>query len=1242
MIIKVIKKALKIVTAPQRKVLGWLFKMPDMPDAAAVMVEKQGSDHPIPVVYGRRKIGVIKVHKYVTDLPGGAQNELLHLICVLCEGPVDAIEQVFFDGVSEGDPRWLKDKNRPSINNQWFTIERYQGLPNQPASSSAVSGIPNWTTDHTLNGLAYLYIVLQMDKDQTVWRGEPEITAIVRGRAVFDPRTNSVAYSENPALQLLDYLKNPIYGKGLPAHRLDLNSFVAAANFADENLSSTVIVNGNPSLFNHNRFSGNQVVDTGRSLFSNVQQMLSAMRGSLPIGSGVLRLQLERDTSPVFYFSHGRSDQLNHATITGRIKSSGGSKKDRFNRVVVRFPNAALDFERDEVFYPDSEDPQFTQWLAEDNGVLLEQNFEFNTITNKAEAIQMARIIALRSRFQLQCSFTASPAAIVVEPGDVVGITDDTRGWDAKPFRVEQVKLKDDGDVELEFIEHQNAIYPWSGTTYEERTGGTNLGDPTNIPAPTGLFITPDPTFATGGLLSWSIESNAFVRRFLVAIFKIEEQEAPEEQPETPPAEELEPELIEVFRSETPARSISIPVFEPGNYSATVWAVSTLGTTSLPAVLSYTLISPEAPTDIEFTVGNFEIEARPVLENIGLGTVFEFAIGDTSVVRGRGVSIVFTGLRHNTEYPVFARTVNALGVSPWFMKFVTTTADASNIIDLIGEDVGDTIFDDVVDEIRGSLDSILDRVELIDARELIVEGVNDAFEDLDLTKAIVKETNERRDQNRVIVGELTQLTASVDEESANRQSQFAQLTTAISDETSSRVTQVTLLDAKINTETSIRQAQNSTISQAIVDESSVRASQVNQLQAVIQTESALREAQVINLTEAIVNESTSRATQVAQLDASITTESGRISATVSRVDQAEVSINGNAQAISGLRTAVAGSDSQSQAELILSSTVDKAGQAFSRAFLGVTTVVGGRAVINGIVIDGETNTLEFRADTLRLSDTSGNVKLYWETGLNTWVFSGDIIGSGITGGFLRTATPASLGLRVAINENPNWPLWIGTGPTEISGSPSDNYVFRVASSGLIELFGRLATSAGSGVRVDVGDDGTYLIWAGTGAKTDLNGIFWIKTNGQGFIKGDFFQGQIIESKLSTVQGSFLPVTASVSHLSNGKNVKVTGSGTFRLTMAGNTSGTVQRFRINLIRGGSTIRTVEGAAQGVFDSELNRTDYFGSLAAIQVDTLATAGSRTYQAQFQSVSGPSGTIVTSDAAITLETFENKLES
>ncbi|MCB5226193.1 phage tail protein [Alishewanella sp. 16-MA] len=690
MIFKFIKKAVKFVTAPLRKVLGWLFKIPGQQDPAAVLVEKQGSDHAIPVVYGTRKIGVIKVHKYVTDLSGGAENELLHLICVLCEGEIDAIEEVYFDGVSENDVRWRKDKNNAN-SAKWFTVNRYLGAANQVASAPAVAAIPNWTNNHKLSGLAYLYVVLQMDKDQSIWRGEPEITARVRGRKIYDPRSNTTAYSVNPSIQLLDYLQNTVYGKGLNQSRLSLSSFIDAANFADETLNSTVIVNGVTTPFTHKRFSSNQVVDTGNSVFGNVQQMLSAMRGSLPIGSGALRLQIERDTTPTFYFSHGRSELLNHATITGKIKSSGGNKKDRFNRVVVRFPNAALDFERDEVFYPDSEDPQFTEWLAEDNGVLLEQSFEFNTITNKAEALQMARIITLRSRFQLQCSFVASPAAIVVEPGDVTAITDDTRGWDAKPFRVEQVKLKDDGDVELEFIEHQNAIYPWSGATYTERTGGTNLGDPTNIPAPTGLSIAPDLTLATGGRLTWSTVNNAFIRRFRV---------------------QMQNGSTLLFSEETAGRSLDLPLLAPGSYTISVFAISTLNTLSPAAVIAFEITLPVAPTSIQLTSFNFEIEARPVLAGTGLGTQFEFdivegnGIGHTPTSKARGGSATFVGLKHNTQYTVFARTINALGNSGWVNASISTTNDANNVIDLIKDPLWESTFQPVVIDLQQQITDV--------------------------------------------------------------------------------------------------------------------------------------------------------------------------------------------------------------------------------------------------------------------------------------------------------------------------------------------------------------------------------------------------------------------------------------------------------------------------------------------------------------------------------------------------------
>ncbi|MDX1538820.1 phage tail protein [Arsukibacterium sp.] len=1167
MILKVFKKAFKLLTAPLRKILGWLFKVPDPQDPAAVLVEKQGSDHPIPVIYGTRKIGVIKVHKYVTDLSGGADNELLHLICVLCEGEIDAIEEVFFDGKSENDPQWRKDKNNPA-SPKWFTVHRYLGAADQAVSFPAVSAIPNWGFDHKLSGLAYLYVVLQMDKDQSIWRGEPEITARVRGRKIYDPRSNTTAYSENPAIQLLDYLQNTVYGKGLSSGRLVLPSIIAAANVADETVNSTVIQNGTPTTYSHKRFSSNTYVDTGTSVFNNVQQMLSSMRGSLPIGSGSLRLQIETEASPVFYFSHGRSEQLNHATITGKIKSSGGGKKDRFNRVVVRFPNAALDFERDEVFYPDSEDPLFAEWLAEDNGVLLEQNFEFNTITNKAEALQMARIIALRSRFQLQCGFTASPAAIVVEPGDVVGITDDTRGWDAKPFRVEQVKLKDDGDVELEFIEHQNAIYPWSGTTYEERIGGTNLGDPTNIPAPTGLSIAPDLTLATGGRLTWSMANNAFVRRFRVKISNAEG---------------------EFFSEETIVRAMVLPLLDAGEYTISVFALSTLNTLSPPAVIAFNLVQPQPPTEIQFTRGNFEIEARPVLAGAGLGTQFEFAIGDTTTVRGRGISLIFTGLAHSTEYTIFARTVNALGTSAWISRTTTTTANGANIVDLIGEDVGASIFDDVVTAVNTELQqtveaALVDVPTDVEVQQLIddsIATVNAAdTEDprvqvLYDVMSVIGEQENRAEIKRTdfLIAQEGQVRAAaileLNAADASLLTQIQQVTTDLQGNSDALVAlqgvvtnPVTGLSASFSlaqqakttadgNTSSISQIQNEvenldlglTGTVSFVQQVEILANEAQDSADNAQSTANSAVSSVNSLTATVNNATTglSATNQLAQqakttadgaassvnsLTATVNNATTGLSATNQLAQQAKSTADGAVSSLTTLQSTVSGiNDELGSAQLSLQATINELGDVSARAFFGVTNVSGGVARVNGVVVDGATNTLEFRADTMRLTNTAGVVQMYYDTGTGRWVYNGDLIAANFK--------TANSGYRAEMGTG-TYPFWYGTGTKNLTNAlfavdTSGNVNMRNAqiNGGTIRMIGATAMSIES--QTPFGPH-NLLEWKGK----KINGVNWDTSTNQpilsGLLKGNasyyysaddqvYFSGSILAGTLRNAQQS---------------------------------------------------------------------------------------------------------------------------
>ena len=49
------------------KLKKWLT--PDMPDKQAMLIQRIGSDYPIPVVYGTRKVGAIIVDRAVSNEP---------------------------------------------------------------------------------------------------------------------------------------------------------------------------------------------------------------------------------------------------------------------------------------------------------------------------------------------------------------------------------------------------------------------------------------------------------------------------------------------------------------------------------------------------------------------------------------------------------------------------------------------------------------------------------------------------------------------------------------------------------------------------------------------------------------------------------------------------------------------------------------------------------------------------------------------------------------------------------------------------------------------------------------------------------------------------------------------------------------------------------------------------------------------------------------------------------------------
>jgi hypothetical protein len=203
--------------------IGWLIPVPEIPDfetpqeEKGVLINKQSNIAQIPVVYGRRQIGITRVFLETS----GSDNEYLYMAGVLCEGEIQEIEQIFIDDkqvifngelshatvreVSGGDSNFYKDSSH-------IQVQAFYGLDDQVASSVLLNST-NWSSNHRLRGVSYLAFRFKWNQD--IFSSIPQVKVTLKGKKVYDPRDTTTKYTPNASLVLLDYLRNTRYGKGL-------------------------------------------------------------------------------------------------------------------------------------------------------------------------------------------------------------------------------------------------------------------------------------------------------------------------------------------------------------------------------------------------------------------------------------------------------------------------------------------------------------------------------------------------------------------------------------------------------------------------------------------------------------------------------------------------------------------------------------------------------------------------------------------------------------------------------------------------------------------------------------------------------------------------------------------------------------------------------------------------------------------------------------------------------------------
>jgi hypothetical protein len=497
----IITTAISYIIAPKPKAPR--FSSQD--EAKGTLVNKDSNNNPIPVIYGKRQVGLTRV--FVES--SGADNQYLYVAGVLCEGGgsgITAIDEVYvddklvtFDGaLTDGTLRGVSssDTNYYKGGESLISIQGFFGLDNQSASS-LLDETTNWTSDHKLSGLAYVALRLKWNQDS--FSGLPEVRVTVRGKKIYDPRLDTTkggsgshrqddpttwAYSANSSLVLLDYLRNSRYGKGLPNDAFETNyeTFKTSANTCD-----TQVTPYSGATSDINLFETNAVLDTEKKLIENVRELLIPMRAIFNYTQGKYKIIIE---------GSGASQLLlTKDNVVSEVKIQGESKSEKFNRVIGTYTNPEKDYQSDTVSYPPFDDAHLAlgdrhaTMLTEDNETLLERSFDMIQVTSPYQAEEICENILKRSRNNLKAEVTATAEALNLSIGDIVTATYDTAGFVNKPFRVMSLSINSDSTVNLGLEEHQDEFYDYEDKLEAPAIADTVLPNPFSVTAPVSVTL---------------------------------------------------------------------------------------------------------------------------------------------------------------------------------------------------------------------------------------------------------------------------------------------------------------------------------------------------------------------------------------------------------------------------------------------------------------------------------------------------------------------------------------------------------------------------------------------------------------------------------------------------------------------------------------------------------------------------------------------------------------------------------
>ncbi|MFJ2491405.1 DUF1983 domain-containing protein [Pseudomonas iridis] len=615
--------ALAFYAAEQQEKLNTKSPLRDNEPSAQTV---RSSKAPVRYILGRVSTGGVLV--WAQEQAGAqGEGEWLHLVYVLCEGAIDALENIYLGEEEIGS---------------FGPFATYE-LVVEPTQVNAFlkANCPDWKDSQIGRGLSFVRISLFYSAEKFP-SGIPDTRFVVRGRKdIYDPRSNTAGYSANTALHLLWYLRARC---GVPDDEIVFETFASAANVCDEAVTNA---DGSTSQ----RYRSGCVIGADEQRTGVLQKLEAAAGGHLIRVGGRWMFQAGAYYGP---YDFEITEDMVIGTVTGSTEPTNDSA---INTVRGTFIDPSQSWT--ETDYPEV---SVAEWIVEDGGEAAE-TLTYSYVTDPYQAQRLANMELRRRRAGGAISIPMNFAGYNCRPGRVVRVNLPSLNILGE-FIVSDWSMGDREGCTVQVKQYEPAIFDDAVGQAYNPIGFINLPSG-GLGSPTNLTWTQDTTAEViQGVLSW-LPPSGIVKEYIVIV----------RQGTT---------AIQSHNVPSTSTECAINGLPSGNYTMSVAAVGPMARSG-EVTITVSINGPPIPESCVVQSSIDSIVLIPSNPQNGLnGGTYEyfFSTSPTATAAdaeylGQGLSFTHTGLGFWTNYYYFIRSSNAYGKSAFLYVPAQTSNDVS-------------------------------------------------------------------------------------------------------------------------------------------------------------------------------------------------------------------------------------------------------------------------------------------------------------------------------------------------------------------------------------------------------------------------------------------------------------------------------------------------------------------------------------------------------------------------------------